>query len=186
MNQPPEPDNRQAEEAADSATWQALYQRLKSIAGAQLARESGANQLHPTMLVNEAWLRMADLKMSFQSREHFLAMAARVMRRVLVDQARASRAEKRDVRLRVTFNSALIGNDPDSDLLEVHEAIEALAKYDPRKAQATELCYFGGMTYDEIGRALDVSAATVKRELRMARAWLLTELQCGTASVDYE
>ncbi|MDJ0654309.1 MAG: ECF-type sigma factor [Xanthomonadales bacterium] len=164
---------------ASDPLWSALYQQLKAIAIAQVAAEFGPRSLQPTALVNEAWLRMADLKMQWQSHAHFLAMASRVMRRVLVDQARANRAAKRDDRLRVTLSSQLgreMGKEPEVDLLDVHEALTALASEDPRKAEVIEMHYFGGMSYPEIAPVLEVSEATVKRDLRTARAWLTAEL----------
>ncbi|MEM7705739.1 MAG: ECF-type sigma factor [Pseudomonadota bacterium] len=174
MSAPTNPPEEGSREDA-GPLWSALYERLKSIAVAQLAAEFSPGALQPTALVNEAWLRMADLKLQWESHGHFLAMASRVMRRVLVDQARASKAAKRDARLRVTLTSQL-GNESAVDLLDVHEALKALTAEDPRKAQVIEMHYFGGMTYPEIAPVLAVSEATVKRDLRTARAWLTAEL----------
>ncbi len=161
--------------AEDDPLWETLYERLKAIAIAQVAGEFSPGALQPTALVNEAWLRMADLELQWQSRSHFLAMAARVMRRVLVDHARANKAAKRDARLRVTLTSQL-STQPSVDLINVHEALETLAQQDARTAQVVEMHYFGGLTYAEIGELMTFSEATVKRQLRSARAWLTAEL----------
>lgn len=134
--------------------------------------------LQPTALVNEAWLRMDSLRMQFNGREHFLAMAATVMRRILVDQARSLGREKRpDADLKVTFTSRISDSDPKPvALLDIDRALTELAELDARRAQILEMHYFAGMTYDEIGAELDISPATVKRDLRSARAWLSASL----------
>jgi len=163
-----------AEQGEQDPRWDALYQRLKAIAVGQLSGESNVDLLQPTALVNEAWLRMADLQLKFNDHEHFLAMAAKVMRRVLVDQARASRAAKRDAGFRVTLSSALSEPPLSVDMLDVDQALDELANNDQRKADIVEQSYFGGMTYGQIGKRLSISEATVKRELRTARAWLVS------------
>lgn len=155
--------------------WEALYQRLKAIAISQVSGEFSPGVLQPTALVNEAWLRMSDLRLQWQSRSHFLAMAARVMRRVLVDHARAEKAAKRDARLQVTLSSQL-STQPAVDVINVHHALETLATQDQRSADIVEMHYFGGLTYLEMAQVLDISEATVKRQLRSARAWLTAEL----------
>ncbi len=162
------------EKELSAELWDLLYQRLKAIAHGQLRQESKPDLLQPTALVNEAWLRMTDLQLQFNDQEHFLAMAAKVMRRVLVDQARANRAAKRDAGLRVTLSSALSEPPLSVDMLDVDQAMDQLASHDQRKADIVEQSYFGGMTYQQIGKRLTISEATVKRELRTARAWLIS------------
>ncbi|MEM9300615.1 MAG: ECF-type sigma factor [Pseudomonadota bacterium] len=163
----------------DPALWEQLYQRLKVIARGQVAGEARPDLMQPTALVSEAWLRMADLRMEWESEAHFLAMAARVMRRVLVDEARARGAGKRDGGLKVTLNSAVPGTAVTSDILDLDRALDGLAAVDARKAAIIELTYFGGMTYEQVGGELALSAATVKRDLRTARAWLLVQLEAS-------
>jgi RNA polymerase sigma factor (TIGR02999 family) len=129
--------------------------------------------------VNEAYVRLAGMDVQWEGRVHFLALAARLMRRILVDHAKAQRREKRGGGAqKVTLDEALmVSSQPSADMVELDAALERLAEFDARKAKAVELHFFGGMTYDETAQALGVSAATVDRDLRMARAWLYKELR---------
>lgn len=163
----------------DAAEWEALYQELKTLARRKLAAESDADLLQPTALVHEAWLRMAGQGVGWSDRSHFMRLAARVMRHVLVDQARARKGRQRDPgALRVTLDSRIPGSEPiaSSRLLDIDAALERLARENERCAQALELHYFGGMTYAEIAATLDTSEVTVKRDLRSGRAWLLSDM----------
>jgi RNA polymerase sigma factor (TIGR02999 family) len=134
--------------------------------------------LQPTLLVHEAYLRLADAEVKWQNRTHFLSVAARVMRRILVERARAVRAAKRGGgALRVTLTSHVPAPSADPvDVLRLDDALTRLERMDARQSQVVELCYFGGLTYPEIGALLEISEATVDRDLRHARAWLRREL----------
>ncbi len=130
------------------------------------------------MLVHEAYLRLADADIAWQNRTHFLSVAARVMRRILVEWARARRAGKRGGDgVRVTFTDGVSPPAADPvDVLDLDQALERLQAFDARQAEVVELSYFGGLTYPEIAQMLGISEATVDRDLRHARAWLKREL----------
>lgn len=157
-----------------------LYAELRSIAAQYMRRERDDHTLQPTALVNEAYIRLVGGKtLAWKDKTHFLAAAARTMRRILVDHARKRLAKKRgggDARVTLIDNipaSALMGQD----LLEIHEALEKLAKLSERQARIIDLRYFAGLSVEETARALDVSTRTVKSETRMAKAWLKRELE---------
>ena len=136
--------------------------------------------LQATALLNEAYLRLVDVRrMNWQSRTHFLAMAARIMRRVLVEAARARQAQRRGAAAaRVTLDEALlVGETPVVDVILVSDALEELSGFDTRKAQVVELRYFGGMTVEETAEALGVSPETVARDWRLAKAWLRRKME---------
>lgn len=152
------------------------------MAARQLRRERPGHTLQPTALVHEACLRLLkDERLSFQDRAHFLGIAARAMRQILVEHARARDAAKRGgARQRVTLQEHLAPVEgPSLDLLAVHEALDRLATLDPDHARIVELRYFGGLTNEETAAAIDVSPATVKRAWTVARAWLYRELTAG-------
>jgi len=155
-----------------------VYGELRRLARGQLRRESPGHSLQPTVLVHEAYLRLADVDIAWQNRTHFLSVAARVMRRILVEWARARRATKRGGdTVRVTLTDGVSAPAPDPvDMLALDGALERLTTLDARQAQVVELSYFGGLTYPEIGCLLGVSEATVDRDLRHARAWLRREI----------
>jgi len=155
-----------------------IYDELKRLAERAMRRERPDHTLQPTALVHEAFLRLVDAEVDWQDRIHFMATAATVMRRVLVDHARAKARLKRggDVK-KVTLDEGLtIGSEPSEVVLALDQAMTRLAEIDERKSRVVELHYFGGLTYDETAAALDISAATVDRDLRMARAWLYREM----------
>lgn len=155
-----------------------LYDELHRIAEARMRGERPDHTLQSTALIHEAYMRLAEAGISWSDRTHFFAAAARTMRRVLTDHARARQRQKRSGGLdRVTLTGlpAEAGDDP-VDLLALDAALDALAEQDDRKASVVELHYYGGLTYDEIAEALDVSPATVDRDLRLARAWLRDRL----------
>lgn len=156
----------------------AVYDNLRGLARRELGREGLGHSLQPTELVHDAYARMVDLELSWQDRVHFFRMAARTMRRVLVDHARARRAKKRGGGAVVVTLSDIHGSPEQlaSDILDLDQALESLAAQEDRLSKAVELCYFGGLTYEEIAHALGVSTATVDRDLRFARAWLRREL----------
>lgn len=158
-----------------------VYDELHRQAERAMRREDAAHTLQATALVHEAYLRLVDQRrVEWKNRAHFFGVAAQAMRRVLVDHARGRLAEKRGGAMqRVTLGDAGAGAsaDPDLDVLALHEALERLAALDPDQARLVELRYFGGLGIDETAEALGVSAATVKREWAVARAWLKRELE---------
>lgn len=156
-----------------------VYDELRRIAASYMRRERSDHTLQATALVHEAYAQMIDVPhQHWQNRAHFLATAAQVMRHILVDHARAKRANKRGgIQHQVTLDEALlISNDRTIDILSIHEALERLTVFDPRQGRVVELHFFGGLTFEEIALVLGVSERTVKREWSMARAWLRTAL----------
>lgn len=157
-----------------------VQQELHRLARRYMAGERPDHTLQASALVNEAYLRLIDLKqIRWQDRAHFLAMSARIMRRILVDAARARRNDKRGGRApRVTLDDALVpGPMMRKDLVALDDALEALAAAHPRKSQVVELRFFGGLSLEECGECLQVSVDTVKRDWRFAKLWLLRELE---------
>jgi RNA polymerase sigma factor (TIGR02999 family) len=158
----------------------ALYGELHRLARRCMVGERAGHSLQPTALVNEAYLRLIDARqVPWQNREHFLAVAARQMRRVLVDIARAKGYQKRGgAAVHVTFDDALpLMQEPGRDLLALDDALDALARVDERKARVVEMRFFGGLSVEQSARALQVSVDTVMRDWKMAKAWLLRELR---------
>jgi RNA polymerase sigma-70 factor (ECF subfamily) len=159
-----------------------VHDELRRIARRCMAGERAGQTLQATALINEAFLRLMDVqRVNWQNRAHFLAMAARLMRRVLVDTARAKRAEKRGGDMaRVTFDEALLeGPDPAADLVKLDDALDALAALDDRKSRVVELRFFGGLSLEETAEALDVSVKTVMRDWDFAKVWLQREITGG-------
>jgi RNA polymerase sigma factor (TIGR02999 family) len=154
-----------------------VYDELRRLARLQMRDQAADHTLQPTALVHEAYARLVDLKLEWQDRTHFLSMAARTMRRVLVDHARAQRAAKRGAgAVQVSLHDFHAQTEMPFDLLAIDEALESLSHHDERAASAIELCYFGGLTGREIAEALEISSATAERDLRFARSWLRREL----------
>lgn len=156
-----------------------LYVELHRCAAAQMRKEHAGHTLSATALTHEAWLRMAEqTRTEWQSRSHFLGVAALMMRRVLVNHALAKQAAKRDAALvPLTLTEAQqVAAGVDADVLRVHEALLAFEQQDARAAKVVELKFFGGLELDEIADVLDLSRATVKRDWALARAWLHREL----------
>jgi RNA polymerase sigma factor (TIGR02999 family) len=151
-----------------------VYEELRKIAAGYLRRQRGDHTLQPTALINEAYLRLVKQESAtFEDRSHFYALAARLMRHILVDAARSKSAAKRGPGQFVQLDTTGMGmRDSAMDLLAVHEALEKLQSHNRRLAQAVELRYFGGLQLEEIGGALAVSLATVKRDLALGEAWL--------------
>jgi len=151
-----------------------------------MAGEGAGNSLQATALVNEAYLRLVDAKaVAWHDRAHFLAVSARMMRRILVDHARARGYQKRGGgAVRVTFDEALIVTyEPAHDFVALDDALEALAKFDERKSQVVELRFFGGLSVEETASVLKVSPDTVMRDWRLAKVWLRREMR-GSSSHD--
>ncbi len=171
--------------AAGERLLAAIYEELHGQAARAMRREGDAHTLQPTAVVHEAYLRLVDQRrVAWRNRAHFFGIAAQMMRRVLVDHARARLAGKRGgalqrVSLSGVGSAVPEGQDGDVagvDVLALHEALERLAALDPRQAQLVELRYFGGLGIEETAEALEVSPATVKRDWAVARAWLRREL----------
>lgn len=162
-----------------------LYGELRRLASGQLARERRNHTLQATELVHEAFVRLMGTDVPWQDRAHFLAVAARTMRRLLVDHARGRAREKRGGGLhRVTLRPGdAVVDPPREGIVALDDALTGLAGRDERAAAVIELHHFGGLTYDEIAEVLGVSASTVKRDLRLARAWLRREMSGGANAV---
>lgn len=158
-----------------------VYDELRRVAEGYLKRESSGHTLQATALVHEAYLRLVGKNHpNWHGRIHFYTVAAKVMRRILVDHARGRRAVKRGrgaVKVPLDSGVAAVPVERPSDLVALDEALSALAALDPRKARVIELRFFGGLTIDETAQALEVSTATVVNETRLARAWLYQELR---------
>jgi RNA polymerase sigma factor (TIGR02999 family) len=173
---------RAGDEAALEQLVPLVHDELHRIARRCMHGERAGHSLQATALVNEAYLRLLDAQhVNWQNRAHFLAMSARLMRRILVDFARAKRNQKRGGdAVRVTFVEGLaVSNEPDVDLVELHDALDALAVFDSRKSQVVELRFFGGLSVEETAIVLKVSPETVMRDFKLAKAWLARELRRG-------
>ena len=155
-----------------------VYQELHRLASRYMRGERSGHLLQTTALVNEAYLRLHDLNcIHWQDRNHFYAVAARAMRRVLVDFARTRKQHKRNGGRQVSFDEALaIGSDRSADLVALDDALTTLGQLDRRQSQIVELRFFGGLTEPQIAEVLGVSARTVNNHWRLARSWLLREL----------
>jgi RNA polymerase sigma-70 factor, ECF subfamily len=157
-----------------------LYEELRRLADSYLRREAPGLTLQPTALVHETYLRLVSQHLpDWQSRSHFFGVAAQLMRQILVDRARAHQAGKRGGGGRITSleDTVSFAQERNADLLALDDALHSLAAIDPRKCKVVELRFFGGLDADEIARALNISSATVGRELRVAKAWLYREMK---------
>jgi RNA polymerase sigma factor (TIGR02999 family) len=174
-------DWRDGDEEAFDALLPLVYEELRGLARRALRGEAEGHTLRTTALVHEAYVRLVGSSVDWEGSSHFMRVAARAMRRVLVDHARARKSQKRGSGAPMIALDALAGVLPDGsrpeDVIELDEAVERLIALEERKGRAVELHYFGGLSYDEVAEALEVSPATVHRDLRMARAWLYKELQ---------
>jgi len=161
-----------------------VHAELRHIAARYLRREDPGHTLQATALVNEAYLRLVDVKkISWQNRAHFFAISGRLMRRILVDHARSRRYLKRggDVQ-RVSLDDAMTAaSEKGRDLVALDDALNALAAVDARKSDVVELRFFGGLSVNETAEALGVSPETVMRDWKMAKVWLLRELDATDA-----
>ena len=164
----------------DQGAMQALtpivYDELHRLARHYMRRERSGHSLQATALVNEAYMRLADYRrMQWQDRAHFFAVSAQVMRRILVEHARRHNIKRGGGVQHVSLDDAVDvggGEQAETDLVALDEALIALARLDPRKVQIVEMRFFGGLTVEEIGAVLDMSTGTVKRDWRAAKAWL--------------
>ena len=174
---------REGDEDAVNQLMPLLYGELRALAQRHMSRERVSHTLQATAVVNEAYMRLIGTDIDFQDRAHFFAVAARTMRRILVDHAKGKNRHKRGSgQAALSLDEALV-MDPssasDGGISDLDEAMQRLAEQDKRKHDVVELHFFGGLTYDEIAAALSISPATVHRELRMAKAWLYRELGPG-------
>lgn len=160
-----------------------VYDELRKLAAAKMAHEAAGQTLQPTALVHEAWLRLGgEQQPDWQNRAHFFASAAEAMRRILIDRARRRMAQRHGGDFVRTSADALnheavstVAND--AEILDVHEALDALARHDPRKAELVKQCYFVGLTLKEAALVLGISEPTARRDWSYARAWLFNEIK---------
>jgi RNA polymerase sigma factor (TIGR02999 family) len=160
-----------------------VYDQLRKVASNCLRSERPDHTLRATALVHEAYMRLVDSDIAWQDRVHFYALSARMLRRILVDHAKANNRHKRGGEFeKIPLDEAiLVGPQADRGIVELDEALQRLAAHDERKSELIELLFFGGLTYDEAAAALKISPATVHRELTLAKAWLYRELGQGAA-----
>lgn len=165
--------------AARDELFSTVYDHLRRLAADRISRERPGHTLAPTALVHEAYFRLTDADVPWQDRAHFFAVCANVMRRVLVDHARQRGRHKRGgAAAKLSLDEALaVTADPDPRILLLDEALTSLARVDARKAQIVELVFFGGLTLEEAAQIVGGSIATVHRELKFAKAWMLSEMK---------
>lgn len=167
---------REGDQAALGRLIPIVHDELRRLAEGYMRGERPGHTLQTTALVDEAYLRLVDARADWQDRAHLLAVAATIMRRILVDHAR-SRARGKRAGIRVTLEEAAhVSASPSEEMVDLDEALTRLAEKHARAARAIECHYFGGLTYEEIAEVMGTSAATVDRDLRLARAWLYREL----------
>ena len=158
-----------------------IYDELRRLAHRYMRSERGSHTLQATAVVHEAFLRLIQSEVPMQDRTHFFALASRLMRRVLVDHARGRARDKRfgSARQVALEDAPPLGFETSFDIVDLDQGLEQLARLEPRLAQTLELHYFGDLTYDQIALAMKSSTATVHRDIRLARAWLLDFLTGG-------
>jgi RNA polymerase sigma-70 factor, ECF subfamily len=174
---------REGDEAALARLTPLVHAELQRIARRCMRGQPTDHSLQATALVNEAYLRLVDVQlMNWQNRAHFLAMAARLMRRILVDSARARGAHKRGAgAVRVSFSEGLAVADGNGlDMVGLDDALQALAHLDERQSRVVELRFFGGLSVAETAAVLGISGETVARDWKVARAWLMREMKAGS------
>ncbi len=165
--------------AAEARLLELVYPKLRKIAARHLRRESSGHTLQPTALVNEAYLQLTrQMDKDWQNRSHFFAVAAQLMRRILVDYARSRKALKRQGGLqRLELTDVLaVSDDRLEEILSIDEALSRLAELDARKGKVVELRFFGGLSEEEVAEVLNVAPRTVRRDWNFAKAWLHGEL----------
>ena len=155
-----------------------VYDELRKLAHGYMENERADHTLQATALVHEAYIRLVDWEnVSWENRAHFFAVAARVMRKILVDYARQKKAQKRGGQKLALDDAVSFASEREFDLIALDDALESLAKLDARQAQIVELRFFGGLTIEETAEVLNISPATVKREWAMAKAWLFERMR---------
>ena len=167
------------DEEAFAALAPLVYDELRKLAGNAFRQERGGHTLQATAVVHEAYLQLVNASVDWDSRAHFYALAARMMRRILLNHATAKAAEKRGGdAVRVTFDEATLRDKANAeDVIDLDRALSELAREDKRMADVVELHYFAGMTYKEAGSVLEISEATAKRALRFGKAWIAAYLE---------
>jgi RNA polymerase sigma factor (TIGR02999 family) len=160
-----------------------VYDELRRLARSYMRTERDSHTLQATAVVHEAFLRLIQANVELQDRAHFFALASRLMRRVLVDHAKSRSRIKRNAGVR---QLSIGDTDPlpatQFDVVALDDALESLVRLEPRLAQVIELHYFGGLTYEQIAQAAGASTATVHRDIRLARAWLLNEISSSRSA----
>jgi RNA polymerase sigma factor (TIGR02999 family) len=171
-------DWSKGDQSALEALTPLLYQELRRLARSYMRRERPEHTLQSTALVHEAYMRLIDQKVEWKSRSHFFAIAAQMMRRILVDHAKKSQTAKRGSGARPLSlaEPLIIPPEPSKDLVALDEALNRLAEHDPQRSQIVELRFFGGLSNEESAAVLGVSPATVQRQWAGARAWLYREI----------
>jgi RNA polymerase sigma-70 factor (ECF subfamily) len=178
---------RQGDAAALERLVPLVYAELKKVAGAHLRHEQAGHSLQATALVHEVYLRLVNVdRMTFESRAHFMAVAARLMRQILVDRARRRLRTKRGGRATIVSLDGVAQavhtvGPTNIDVLALDEALAELASFDAQQCRIVEMRFFAGLTIDEAARALGISTATVEREWAVAKAWLYAQLSARTA-----
>ncbi|MHC5115279.1 MAG: sigma-70 family RNA polymerase sigma factor [Planctomycetota bacterium] len=175
-------DDLRGDPAAVEALFPLVYAELRAVAGSFFRGQRANHTLQPTALVHDAYVKLAGSRdPRWAGRAHFIAVAARAMRQILINHARDRRAEKRGGDgARVTLVEEAVGGPArEADLVELDDALSRLEQLDARQCRIVELRYFGGLSVEETAMVLDVSAPTVKRDWRMARSWLFRELSGG-------
>lgn len=172
---------RAGDQRAASELVPMLYRELHGLADRAMRRERQDHTLQPTVLVHEAYLQLLQTdKIDWQNKAHFLALASNTMRRVLVDHARAARADKRPGgHQQVELNSRVQVAEQQIDVLNLNEALDRLAAFDKRMAQVVEMRFFGGLSFEDVAETLGVSLRTAKRDWTLAKSWLYSELGGG-------
>jgi RNA polymerase sigma factor (TIGR02999 family) len=169
--------SRQGDRAATERLIPVVYQHLHAMASNYMRRERKDHTLSATALLNEAYLKLAGAGTEWQDRSHFFAIAARSMRQILVDHAKTRNRVKRGAGgQKVALDEVKLAAPAEGGILELDDALTRFALQDERKAKLIELLYFGGLTYEEAAAALQISEATVHREVKLAKAWLRKEL----------
>ena len=178
-------DWRKGDKAALDALTPMIYQELRKLARSSMRIERAGHTWQPTVLIHEAYLRMAGQQLDFKDRAHFFGIAAQTMRQLLIQHARSWRAQKRGGGHHVELedNVSVQSGDPEA-ILAVNEALDRLAAQDARKAKVIEMRYFGGLEREEIAEVLGVSLGTVKRDITLGEAWLRRELERGAGAPD--
>lgn len=172
-------DWRNGEAAAFEQLVPIVYDELRRLARAFMRRQNPGHTLQTTALVNEAYIRLVDSdKVNWQSRTHFFAISAQLMRRILVDAARRRQSQKRGGdRVQITLDERIdIPLENETDMVALDEALKRLAEFSPRQCRIVELRYFGGLTEEQVAEVMEISARTVRRDWSLARAWLYREL----------
>lgn len=171
-------DWRDGDDAALESLTPLVYDELRRMAARRMASERPDHTLQATALVHEAFVKLTEADVAPVDRTHFLALAARLMRRILVDHARAKRSDKRGGGIApLPLDESLVPADSRAEFLDLDAAIDKLQELDRRMSDIVVMHYYGGLTYDEVAEATGTSAATVDRQLRLAKAWILRELR---------